>query len=49
MKKFILIMILGLLFLSNANAEERKNELDELYRFLLTYNNEDLILSDYLL
>ena len=39
MKKFILIMILGLLFLSNANAEERKNELDELFSQLKNTKN----------
>ena len=39
MKKFILIMILGLLFLSNSNAEERKNELDELFSQLKNTKN----------
>ena len=39
MKTFILIMILGLLFLSNANAEERKNELDELFSQLKNTKN----------
>ena len=31
MKKFLWILISGLLFLSNVNAEERKSELDKLF------------------
>ena len=31
MKKLLGILILGLLFFNNVNAEERKNELDELF------------------
>ena len=31
MKKFIVFLVLGLLFLSNVNAEEKTSELDKLF------------------
>ena len=34
MKKAILIIVFGLLFFSNANAEERENELNNLFKQL---------------
>jgi len=34
MKKFLAILILGLLFFSNVNAEERENELNNLFKQL---------------
>ncbi len=34
MKKLLGILVLGLLFFSNANAEERENELNNLFKLL---------------
>ena len=34
MKKFLAILVLGLLFFSNVNAEERENELNNLFKQL---------------
>ncbi len=39
MKKFIPIIVLGLLFFSNVNAEERKNELNKLFTQLKNTKN----------
>ena len=40
MKKLLGIVVLGLLFFSNVNAEDRKNELDKL--FFQLKNSENL-------
>jgi len=34
MKKFLAILVLGLLFFSNVNAEERESELNNLFKQL---------------
>jgi len=34
MKKFLAILVLGLLFFSNVNAEERESELNYLFKLL---------------
>ena len=34
MKKYLAILVLGLLFFSNVNAEERENELNNLFKQL---------------
>ena len=34
MKKLLAILVLGFLFFSNANAEERENELNNLFKQL---------------
>ena len=39
MKKFISIVVLGLLFFGNVNAEEEKNELDKLFTQLKNAKN----------
>ena len=39
MKKFISILIFSFLFFNNANAEDRKNELDKLFAQLKNAKN----------
>ena len=39
MKKLLGIVVLGLLFFSNVNAEDRKNELDKLFAQLKNAKN----------
>ena len=39
MKKFISIIVLGLLFFGNVNADERKSELDKLFEQLKDSKN----------
>ena len=39
MKKFIVFLVLGLLFFSNVNAEEKKSELDKLFTQLKNSKN----------
>ena len=43
MKKFLAILVLGLLFFSNVNAEERKNELNNLFKQLKNSENTQAI------
>ena len=39
MKKFLGLVVLGLFFFSNVNAEDRKNELDKLFSQLKNSKN----------
>ena len=41
MKKLLGIVVLGLLLFSNANAEERENELNNVQSYLLAVRNCD--------
>ena len=42
MKKFLTILVLGLLFFSNANSEERELELNKLFNKLKNYSNASM-------
>ena len=39
MKKILVIVVLGLLFFNNVNAEDRKSELDKLFSQLKNSEN----------
>jgi len=43
MKKYLAILVLGLLFFSNVNAEERESELNNLFKQLKNSEAQKLL------